>query len=353
MAGKQKGQNQIFRRGIETRKSPATVLGLIQPATNTGCISMKIHNQNNSTELLAYHTAEQFMNIDFPERSFLLDPLIPEQSLSMIHAQRGIGKTYFALEMACAVASGTEFLKWSAPIPQTVAYFDAELPSTEFYRRLSKSGITEEGKKNLIIVSQEHQKTGMPDLSTKHGQDKCLDLLRKVNLVVFDNLSSLIRTGDENSAEDQHLFIEFLLQLRRQGISVILIHHSGKTGQQRGTSRREDLLDLVLALKPSPLGSSTGASFEVHFEKHRHLFGKVIEPFTAQLSPDGTWSMPTTESVARRSYRPLYEQGLTDADIATKTGKHRSTVKRALDSMVATGSLKPLPHDTKRLQLVP
>ena len=31
--------------------------------------------------------------------------------------------------------------------------------------------------------------------------------------------------------------------------TVLFVHHSGKGGQQRGTSRREDVLDTVIALR--------------------------------------------------------------------------------------------------------
>ena len=41
----------------------------------------------------------------------------------------------------------------------------------------------------------------------------------------------------------------WLLSLRRRGKGALLIHHAGKGGQQRGTSRREDVLDTVIALR--------------------------------------------------------------------------------------------------------
>jgi|SRR6516162_856742 hypothetical protein len=37
--------------------------------------------------------------------------------------------------------------------------------------------------------------------------------------------------------------LNWALQLRRAGKSVILIHHAGKSGRQRGTSRKEDALE--------------------------------------------------------------------------------------------------------------
>ena len=39
------------------------------------------------------------------------------------------------------------------------------------------------------------------------------------------------------------------LSLRRRGISVLLDHHAGRNGEQRGTSKREDVLDTMLTLR--------------------------------------------------------------------------------------------------------
>ena len=59
----------------------------------------------------------------------------------------------------------------------------------------------------------------------------------------------------------------WLLKLRRQGIAVLLIHHAGTNGRQRRTSRREDALDTVIALRrPDDYSPEQGARFEVHFE---------------------------------------------------------------------------------------
>ena len=41
----------------------------------------------------------------------------------------------------------------------------------------------------------------------------------------------------------------WLLELRRRGMTVLLIHHAGKSGDQRGTSAREDIMDTVISLR--------------------------------------------------------------------------------------------------------
>jgi putative DNA primase/helicase len=66
----------------------------------------------------------------------------------------------------------------------------------------------------------------------------------------------------------------WLLRLRRKGVAVLLIHNAGVNGKQRGTSRREDALDLVIGLRrPADYSSEQGARFEVHIEKARTLVG--------------------------------------------------------------------------------
>ena len=63
----------------------------------------------------------------------------------------------------------------------------------------------------------------------------------------------------------------WLLKLRRRGIAVLLVHHAGTNGRQRSTSRREDALDTVIALRrPEDYAPEQGARFEVHFEKLRN-----------------------------------------------------------------------------------
>jgi len=64
-----------------------------------------------------------------------------------------------------------------------------------------------------------------------------------VDLLILDNLSSLTAVVRDNDAESWGPIQEWLPKLRRRGVSVLVVHHAGKGGQQRGTSRREDVLD--------------------------------------------------------------------------------------------------------------
>ena len=58
------------------------------------------------------------------------------------------------------------------------------------------------------------------------------------------------------------------------------IFHANKSGGQRGTSSREDVMDTVIALRPPKEHTAQGgAIFEVHIEKSRGVAGDALEPF--------------------------------------------------------------------------
>jgi putative DNA primase/helicase len=63
------------------------------------------------------------------------------------------------------------------------------------------------------------------------------------DLLIADNLSSLTAVIRDNDAESWGPIQDWLLRLRRRGMSGLIVHHAGKGGQQRGTSRREEVLD--------------------------------------------------------------------------------------------------------------
>ena len=66
-------------------------------------------------------------------------------------------------------------------------------------------------------------------------------------LVVLDNLSSLACfTGDPDRWGNLQRFP--MLQ-HRFGRAVLMVHHTNKKGLQRGTNRREDVLDIVMSLR--------------------------------------------------------------------------------------------------------
>ena len=136
----------------------------------------------------------------------------------------------------------------------------------------------------------------------------------------------------ENDSDAWSPIQQWLLRLRRRGMSVLIVHHAGKTGGQRGTSRREDVLDTSISLRrPADYAPTEGARFEVHIEKGRGVFGEHARPFEAQLEVRGgkaAWAMKDVEDAVLSRVTALLAAGMSVREIAEETGLHRSKVHR-------------------------
>jgi putative DNA primase/helicase len=149
---------------------------------------------------------------------------------------------------------------------------------------------------------------------------------------VLDNLSTLTSVFRDNDAESWNPIQDWLLRLRRRGVSVLIVHHAGKGGEQRGTSRREDVLDTSISLRrPSDYSPPQGARFEVHLEKARGIYGDQTTPFEARLevlNGAAHWTIREIEDVNLARVKALLDEKLTIRDIAEETGIPKSTVGR-------------------------
>jgi len=282
-----------------------------------------------------------FLARDFPARGSVLSPVIPTQGLVLLYASRGIGKTFVGLSIAYAVASGQSVMRWTAPSARRVLYLDGEMPANVMKERLASivAGFDLEppDPSYLTIITPDLQPESMPNLATTEGQAALADYLDGVELVVIDNLATLARHGRENEAESWLPVQGWILELRRRGISVLLVHHAAKGGQQRGTSSREDVLDTVISLRrPDDYQAQEGARFEVHLEKARGICGSEAKPFEAKLiEVNGglVWTTADIEDVELRRVLELKAEGLSIRDIAEETKISRSRVQRMLKKM--------------------
>lgn len=245
-------------------------------------------HQKTAAELIALDLHE-FLNREIPERKMILSPIIPTQGLCLLYSKRGIGKTFLSLAIGYAVAAGVSLLRWSCEQPVPVLYVDGEMPAASMQERLAKLVAGAEAKlpdpSYFRIVTPDLQEGGIPDIATQKGQQLLESVIGDAKLVIFDNLSTLAPSLKENESDDWAPFQSWILKLRKHGLSVLLVHHAGKSGKQRGTSRREDVLDSVIVLKRGEgCSASEDAVFEVHFEKARGFYGEEAEPFVATLN---------------------------------------------------------------------
>ena len=175
---------------------------------------------------------------------------------------------------------------------------------------------------------------GIGNLADQKIQQEVTALVtaRQIEFLILDNLSSLtavLRDNDEASWQSMKFW---LLALRRQGISTLLLHHAGKGGDQRGTSAREDVLDTSISLRaPSDYRQEEGCRFEVHFTKHRGFFGADASPFEAQQHSTAfgfEWTVRDITDANQLRVAERLEDGMSIRDIAEELNLSKSAVHR-------------------------
>ncbi len=314
-------------------------------------------NADDSTLAKYAITAAEFAKLDLPKREYIVDPFISTSSLAMIAAERGIGKTWFILDLARSLVQRIAFLAYDVPEIRTVLIFDGEMPQVVIQERLEHLGLSNETR--LSIVAAEllfHEEGRTLNINLAEDQQLIFSTLEKLemdgrrpDLIIFDNISSLGGGIDENDNSALEEQLQFLIKLRHKGFAVLLVHHTGKSGEQRGASRREDLLDTSIKLvKPeNSTGGIEGAEFEVHFTKTR---GEVPRPpkLTVKLRKDENGTLQFLFE-AKHDARPhhntllkIYEGAVVDgqwrsfktqAELVEALGVAKSTVSKHLTKL--------------------
>jgi hypothetical protein len=169
----------------------------------------------------------------------------------------------------------------------------------------------------------------MPDIACAEGQAALDVFTDAADFIIVDNISTLVRSGRENEAEGWQPIQDWALRLRSGGKSVLFVHHAGKGGQQRGTSRREDVLDLVMELKrPDDYEAEQGARFEIHFTKARHLIGAEATPVEAHFQ-NNKWLVKNILDRDGEQIVHLKENaGMSYRDIAKELNISHTTAQR-------------------------
>ena len=280
-----------------------------------------------------------------PPKKPILLPWLFDRNLVMVYAWRGVGKSWFTLEIANAVARGTSFIGWEAPQSRRVLYIDGEMTANDLQERLRaintryNNELTDPEK--FVFFSGAVNDLATPNLLDTKTQETVFRVCVMFDLIIIDNLSCLFRGGgNENDSTFADPIIGFLLKLRSLGKSVIVIHHAGKNNQQRGTSKKEDILDVVINLEGhESLATGQSNRFSILFKKNRSA--KNCRNMDVEMTEvdNGVWWSFDNYSHTDSKKDPLLDlahlkelpaQGLSAKEISLKLSMGESTIYRKL-----------------------
>lgn len=293
-----------------------------------------------------------FEELALPERQTLLTWLL-EGGLAMVYGPRGIGKTYFVLSLATSLVTGECFIKWPVGVPVGVLMVDGEM-SVGILRDRFRAALRKPPVAPLEILSHEILFDRLEedlDLGKVKWQRAILDYLEKhpqIRVVIFDNLSCLLPSVQEDKRDEwAERVLPFLIRLRRRGIAVILVHHAGKGGDQRGTSAHEDPLDTVIRLDELPDHDATqGAAFRITFTKARGVFGDDLATIEARLEATSndhlTWTWKPAEESNKERLLALVRDGVTSVtNAAEELELTKGAVSKLKKKLQNEGRLRP------------
>jgi len=216
-------------------------------------------------------TANELHGLKLTPRKKLLGGWFAEADAGFIFAPRGVGKTFIALAIARALSKAGQLGDWEAPEAVKVLYVDGEMPADLMRERIE--GLDASGE-NFLFLNHEilFDRTGkVLNLAKRDIQDAITEqcLASGVKVLFLDNLSTLATGIRENEADSWELVNPWLLDLRRRKIAVVIIHHAGRSGEMRGTTKREDNVFWIIALDDmkNDADDKRGARFISRFTK--------------------------------------------------------------------------------------
>ena len=283
--------------------------------------------------------ANELVKLSIPTRKKHWGPLIQSNQTGMMYGERGGGKTWEAMGLAISIGTGAEFLGNKPKNARRAIYIDGEMNLVTFQKRMRQicESLGVEPPANLKVFTPESFTDLLPSINTPEGQ-KLIDKMLGIewDVLFVDNYSAWSSDGRE-TAEAWAPFMRWMLGHKRAGRTVIVIHHSGKAGKQRGSSKHEDALDWSINLLPDKQSPKDGAlRFSLVWEKARHLASDQIEPIavTMRQGEDGvlTWEYKqgTHKDPKVAKAIKLHQQKKTNTEIAAELDVDRTTVGRWL-----------------------
>ena len=157
---------------------------------------------------------------------WIVDRLVPQAEMVMMFGNSGAGKSFLALDLAFAVATGfTWFNQCSKKGP--VAWIAAEAAGAmrNRARAYAQARGVELDATDLFVIEQ------TMSLMDKEDARLLTEVLTeaKPQLVIVDTLAAASGGANENSGEDMNQVLQHCRELHAAtGATVLLIHHSGK-----------------------------------------------------------------------------------------------------------------------------
>jgi hypothetical protein len=292
-------------------------------------------------------TSSELNNLQLVPRKKLLGDWFCEGDLGFIFAFRGVGKTWLALAIAQALSTGGKLGEWQAREAVKVLYVDGEMPPDLMRSRCEGLDASNDNLQFLnheILFDRSGKVLNVANREIQQAiTQRCM--ASGVKVLILDNLSTLASGMRENEADSWELVNNWLLDLRRQKIAVVIVHHAGRSGEMRGTSKREDNVFWIIALDDMKKNADDkrGARFVSRFTKPSRNCQDEVAAFEWHFVTEHSGEVTISHKVAQSLdvFRQVIADGVTDnQQIAQEMKVSPATVSRFAKKAIDAGWLK-------------
>jgi hypothetical protein len=223
-------------------------------------------------------TIADILRQDTEPTMWLVPDVLPAGSIVLLSAPPAHYKTWLALEIANCVSLEKDFL--DRKVRNTIVYYiDRENPKAVLIQYLRKLGVPS-GNDSLRIWPLWGEKE-----PPQFSDGTYLDLAKDKPLIIFDSLIRFYSKGiDENSSSDMSQIMGFLRQLTKEGATILVLHHAGKSekSEYRGSSDILGGVDMAYTIKKDENSSSLHLNcIKSRFHKEDNIHINIISDETS------------------------------------------------------------------------
>lgn len=266
-----------------------------------------VNNQHSNIQASKFGPLSVMDVLSMPPQEFIVHGLLPKTGLAVWFGAPGSAKTFLAIDLAMSCASG--YANWFGREikPLTVVYVAGE-GLGGLSNRL-RAWVDSNCNPDSEITADIHFVAHPPNLFEGEAEKFVTAISAlKPNLIIIDTLARSSVGADENSARDMGKVVsgcDALIQ--RLNCCVLLIHHAGRAGWERGSTALRGASDVMLEVKKHDDGTR---ELVLNGQSAKIKEGAESESIFFKLTPVGdSCIVEPADAVQTRCKRPLPKGG--------------------------------------------
>ena len=292
---------------------------------------------------------QSLLTMEMPNLEYAIEPLLTTGGTGEIYAWRGTGKSFLSTEIAYQLSNGAPTLfagvngaggNWPVKRAYRVLYVYGEMHGSMIQTRAQQiaagHGADLPSDAFFGVMCKDFQKAWRPNIATPRNRQIIEERIFAggYEIAIFDNISTLWPTSQEGEGDRSAILSEWFMDLNQRGVCVIYLHHAGKSGEQRGSSEKEDMLDFVLRLRrPANYKHDQQLRVEVSIEKVRGECKQPrwLMPFEISLVTDrgaAVWATRPAREAQLEAAFSMFANGMKPGEVWPELGISRSTAFR-------------------------